>query len=75
MLVFKSIAGQVDLKSVPTASPPLLDLSEFFEPIIKEAEAQIRFQAPVGGNHQKISEYMTKICKNEKVLSTDVYQK
>jgi REP element-mobilizing transposase RayT len=45
----------------------ILGSGEFVERIIKEAEAKIRFQLPVSMNHQKINEYMTKICKNKKV--------
>ena len=45
----------------------ILGSGEFVERIIKEAEAKIKFQLSVGGNHQKINEYMSKICKNEKI--------
>jgi len=45
----------------------ILGSGEFVERIIKEAEAKIKFQLPVSENHQKINEYISKICKNEKV--------
>jgi len=45
----------------------ILGSGEFVERIIKEAEAKIKFQLPVSENRQKINEYISKICKNEKV--------
>ena len=39
---------------------------EFVERIIKEAEAKIRYQLPVREHHEKIDEFIAKICKNEK---------
>ena len=45
----------------------ILGSGEFVERIIKEAEAKIKFQLPVSENHQIINEYISKICKNEKV--------
>jgi REP-associated tyrosine transposase len=45
----------------------ILGSGEFVERIIKEAEAKIKFQLPASENRQKINEYMTEICKNEKV--------
>ncbi|CAB1064334.1 hypothetical protein D1BOALGB6SA_9126 [Olavius sp. associated proteobacterium Delta 1] len=48
----------------------ILGSGEFVERIIKEAEGRNKFQLPVSENHQKIDEYISKICKNEKV-STD----
>jgi len=37
---------------------------EFVERIIKEAEAKIRYQLPVREHHEKIDEFIAKICKN-----------
>jgi REP element-mobilizing transposase RayT len=45
----------------------ILGRGEFVERIIKEAEAKIKFQLPAGENRKIINEYMTKVCKNEKV--------
>jgi len=45
----------------------ILGSGEFVERIIKEADAKIKFQLAVSGNHQKIHAYMSKICKKEKV--------
>jgi REP element-mobilizing transposase RayT len=45
----------------------ILGRGEFVERIIKEAEAKIKFQLPVSRSHQKINEYITKVCKNGKV--------
>jgi len=44
----------------------ILGSGEFIERIIKEAEARIKFQLPVSEKDQKIDEYISKICKNEK---------
>jgi REP element-mobilizing transposase RayT len=45
----------------------ILGSGEFVERIIKEAEAQIKFQLPVLEQSEKIDEFISKICKNEKV--------
>jgi REP element-mobilizing transposase RayT len=45
----------------------ILGSGEFVEQVIKEAEARIKFQLPQRENHQIISEYISKLCKNEKV--------
>ena len=37
------------------------------ERIIKEAEAKIKYQLPVKEQVQKIDEFITRLCKNEKV--------
>ena len=41
----------------------ILGNGEFVEPIIKEAEAKIRYQLPVKKHHEKIDELIAKICK------------
>jgi len=45
----------------------ILGSGEFVEQIIKEAEAQIKYQLPLLDQSQKINEFILKICKNEKV--------
>jgi len=45
----------------------ILGRGEFVEQIIKEAEAQIKYQLPLLDPSQKIKEFISKICKNEKV--------
>ena len=45
----------------------ILGGGEFVERIIKEAEEKIRFQLQVSEELQKIDEFMSKICKDEKV--------
>lgn len=45
----------------------ILGSGEFVERIVKEAEAEIKFQLVMNGNQMKFDEYITKICKNEKV--------
>ena len=45
----------------------ILGSGEFVEQMIKEAEARIKYQLPVKEHHQKIDEFITKLCKNEKV--------
>ena len=50
----------------------ILGSGEFVERIIKEAEAKIKFQLPVSENYQKINEYISKICKNEKISSDEL---
>ncbi len=45
----------------------ILGSGEFVEQMIKEAEARIKYQLPVKEHHQKIEEFITKLCKNEKV--------
>ena len=45
----------------------ILGSGEFVEQIIKEAEAQIRYQLPLLDQSQKINEFILQICKNEKV--------
>ena len=45
----------------------ILGSGEFVERVIKEAAAKIKFQLPVSENHQKIDEYISKMCKAEKV--------
>jgi len=45
----------------------ILGSGEFVEQIIKEAEAQIQYQLPLLDPSQKINEFISKICKNEKV--------
>jgi REP element-mobilizing transposase RayT len=45
----------------------ILGNGEFVERIIKEAEAKIRYQLPVKEHHEKIDEFIAKICKSEKV--------
>ena len=45
----------------------ILGSGEFVERIIKEAHAKIKYQLPVKERHQKINEFITKICKSEKV--------
>jgi len=35
--------------------------------LIKEAEAKIKYQLPAKKHHQKIDEFIAKICKSEKV--------
>jgi len=45
----------------------ILGSGEFVERVIKEADAKIKFQLPVSGNHQKIGEFISKMCKTEKV--------
>jgi hypothetical protein len=45
----------------------ILGSGEFVEQIIKEAEGKIIYQLPVTEHPQKIDEFITQICKNEKV--------
>ena len=45
----------------------ILGSGEFVERIIKEAEANIKYQLPVLEQSERIDEIITKICKNEKV--------
>jgi len=45
----------------------ILGSGEFVERVIKEAHAKIRYQLPVKEHHQKIDEFISQICKNEKV--------
>ncbi len=45
----------------------ILGSGEFVEQIIKEAQGKIIYQLPVKEHPQKIDEFITKICKNEKV--------
>ena len=45
----------------------ILGSGEFVEQIIKEADAKIKYQLPVKEQHQKINEFITKVCKSEKV--------
>jgi REP element-mobilizing transposase RayT len=45
----------------------ILGNGEFVEQIIKEAEGKIIYQLPVTEHPQKIDEFITQICKNEKV--------
>jgi hypothetical protein len=45
----------------------ILGSGEFVERIIKEAEAKIKYQLPAKKHHQKIDEFIAKICKSEKV--------
>jgi len=45
----------------------LLGNGEFVERIIKEAEAKIKYQLPVKEHHQKIDEFIARICRSEKV--------
>ncbi|CAB1065959.1 hypothetical protein D1BOALGB6SA_10758 [Olavius sp. associated proteobacterium Delta 1] len=50
----------------------ILGSGEFVEQIIKEAEARIKFQLPLSGNHQKINEYIsTKYVKMKKCPLTN----
>ena len=45
----------------------ILGSGEFVEQIIKEAEGKVKYQLPVKEHGQKINEFISKICKNEKV--------
>jgi hypothetical protein len=45
----------------------ILGGGEFVERIIKEAEEKIKYQLSVSEHAQKIDEFMSKICKDEKV--------
>jgi predicted HTH domain antitoxin len=45
----------------------ILGSGDFVEKIIKEAEAKIKYQLPAKEHHEKIAEFITKVCKNEKV--------
>ena len=45
----------------------ILGSGEFAERIIKEAEANIRYQFPARDEPEKINELITKLCKNAKV--------
>ncbi len=45
----------------------ILGNGEFVERMIKEAEAQIRYQLPAKDQDQKIEEFITKQCQREKV--------
>ena len=45
----------------------ILGNGEFVERILKEADAKIRYQLPVKEHHEKIDEWIAKICKDEKV--------
>ena len=45
----------------------ILGNGEFVEQIIKEAQAKIIYQLPVREHSQKTAEFITQICKNEKV--------
>jgi len=45
----------------------ILGSGEFVERIIKEAEANIRYQFPVKKHPEKIDEFIAKVCKNENV--------
>jgi len=45
----------------------ILGNGEFVERIIKEAEGKIKYQLPVKEHHEKIAEFITKVCKKEKV--------
>ena len=45
----------------------ILGSGEFVERIIKEADAKIKYQLPVKEQDQKINEFITKVCKSEKV--------
>jgi len=43
----------------------ILGSGEFVERIIKEAEANIRYQFPAKDDPEKINEFIAKVCKNE----------
>jgi putative transposase len=45
----------------------ILGSGEFVEQIIKEAEASIKYQLPLLEQDQRINEFISKICKDEKV--------
>ncbi len=45
----------------------ILGSGEFVEGIIKEADAKIKYQLPMKEQDQKINEFITRLCKNEKV--------
>ena len=45
----------------------ILGGGEFVEQIIKEAEGKVRYQLPTKEHHQKIDEFIARICKNEGV--------
>ena len=45
----------------------ILGSGEFVERIIKEAETKIKYQLPVKEQGQKIDEFISKICKKERV--------
>ena len=45
----------------------ILGSGEFVERMIKEAEARIKYQLPVKEQNQKIDQFITKVCKNEKI--------
>ena len=49
-----------------------LGSGEFVEQIIKEAEGKVKFQLPVKEHGQKITEFISKICKNEKVSNEEL---
>ena len=45
----------------------ILGTGAFVEQIIKEAEGKIKYQLPTKEHHQKIDEFIARICRNEKV--------
>ncbi len=45
----------------------ILGSGEFVERMIKEAKAHIKYQLPAKQQHQKISEFIKKMCKKEQV--------
>jgi len=45
----------------------ILGSGEFVEQIIKEAETKVKYQLPVLVQSEKIDEYVSKVCKKEKV--------
>jgi hypothetical protein len=60
----KTILRSVDRK---LSDERILGSGEFVERVIKEADAKIKFQLPASENHQKIDEYISKMCITEKV--------
>ena len=45
----------------------ILGSGEFVEQIIKEAEAQIKYQLPIKGHHRKIDQFIAQICSSENI--------
>jgi DNA-directed RNA polymerase specialized sigma24 family protein len=45
----------------------VLGSGDFVERIIKEAEANLRYQFPANEHPEKIGQFIAKVCKNEKV--------
>jgi hypothetical protein len=45
----------------------ILGSGKYVERIIKEAEANIKYQLPFREHHQKIDEFIARICKSENV--------